>query len=223
MSLGHEVTPFCVTSAIGHFGKYALYYRSHAWLLSLGVQPSKIAAEIVKPYPGPMHLFLHDSIIDCNSIVGAQVPIAVGAAIGTGQAVVCSLGDGATTTGVFFEALNIAVLNNAPVLFVIEDNGMVINTPFSDVSAAPIEEKFRLFRIPILSLDASNPNDVLLAAKEQVCRLDSGPAALRVTTERVGAHALAFESSEPAQPDPSLVDFELLQSTINQCLAVMPS
>lgn len=221
MSLGHEVTPFCVTSAIGHSALYALYYRSHAWLLSLGVEPSKIVAEIVRAHPGPMHLFLHKSIIDCNSIVGAQLPIAVGAALGTGQTVVCALGDGATTTGIFFEALNIAALKRAPVLFVIEDNGVAIDTPLKEISIAPIEEKFRLFQIPILSLAASQPDDVLLAAREQVARSRSGPAALHVTTERGGAHAIAFENSEPTPYDPTLLELDVFRSTKAECLAVL--
>jgi pyruvate dehydrogenase E1 component alpha subunit len=220
-SLGHEVTPFCVTSAIGPAARYALYYRSHAWLIAIGIAPPRIAAEIARPRPGPMHLFLHESIIDCNSIVGAQIPIAVGAALGTGQTVACVLGDGATTTGVFFEALNIAVLKRAPVLFVIEDNGVAIDSPAQDISVAPVEEKFRLFRIPILSVAASQPGDVLAAACEQAARSRSGPAALCVTTERVGAHAIAFESSAPKPSDPTLVDSEICRSTEAECLAVL--
>lgn len=222
-SLGHEVVPFCVTRAVGPKVRYALYYRSHAWLLALGVAPMRIAAEIAQPRPGPMHLFLSDSIVDCNSIVGAQLPIALGAALGTRRTVVCVLGDGATTTGVFFEVLNIAALHRAPILFVIEDNGLAIDSLAREISAASIEEKFRLFGIPVLSTAASRPDDVLAAAREQASHASSGPAALRVTTERVGAHAIAFDSAAPPEPDPSLADPRVWRLTKAECLAVLTS
>ena len=61
------------------------------------------------------------------AIVGAHLPIALGAAWsaqyrGTEQVAVCFFGDGTTNIGAFHEALNLAAVWKAPVVFVCENN-----------------------------------------------------------------------------------------------------
>jgi 2-oxoisovalerate dehydrogenase E1 component len=51
------------------------------------------------------------------------------------EVVYCSSGEGATSQGVFFEALNSACMDKLPVIFHIEDNGWAISTPVEKQTA----------------------------------------------------------------------------------------
>lgn len=232
-SLGHELVPFCLTLAIGPASaRWALYYRSHAWLLAMGIEASEIAARIAYPGVfgssvgvGPMHLLLRNSIVDCNSIVAAQVPIAVGAAIAArdeGQICVCTIGDGATATGLFFEAMNVASLHRAPLLLVVEDNQVAIDSPYARISQATIQEKVRLFGIPVVARSANEPALVLEAAKDMCVVAHDGPVALCIRCERAGAHVMAFQTRCPADSyGASEVDIARMECTREECRAAL--
>jgi TPP-dependent pyruvate/acetoin dehydrogenase alpha subunit len=200
-SLGHEVPAWAVTRALAPTAaRWALYYRCHAWLLALGTSADAICAEILGEGPrqglgGSMHLLLHSAVVDCNSVVGAQLPIAVGAAFHArerGGRVVCVLGDGATNSGVFYEAINIASVHALPLLLVIEDNQLAIGTTYRSSCLATIPAKLATFGVPCASLDAASPEKVLEAAIVAVAALENGPRALHIRLERIGPHALAM-------------------------------
>lgn len=205
-SLGHETAAFCVTQIFSPYQTFwAFYYRSHAWLLALGVPLSEIVAEIVGApigrlhgRGGSMHLLLHPNVIDCNSIVGAQIPIAVGAAMANdarGLPTICVLGDGATNTGVFYEALNIASIYRAPILFVVEDNQVAMDCSYDHTSSTTIEAKFQLFSIPFFSTFACHGKSVLDAVKEASKLVTRGPVAVCVSGERIGAHVMSSQNT----------------------------
>ena len=72
-------------------------------------------------------------ILGANGIVGAGVPIAVGAALAfsmkkSRQIVVVFYGDGASNQGVVHEAMNMAAIWSLPVLFVCENNRYAVST-----------------------------------------------------------------------------------------------
>jgi pyruvate dehydrogenase E1 component alpha subunit len=77
---------------------------------------------------GSMHLIDREhGLLGTVPIVGATIPIAVGAALaakmdGRGDIAVAFFGDGATEEGVFHESMNLAAILNVPVLFVCENN-----------------------------------------------------------------------------------------------------
>ena len=77
---------------------------------------------------GSMHLAdAARGMLGSYAIIGAQLPIATGAAWsakhrGTDQVAVCFFGDGATNIGAFHEALNLAAVWKLPVVFVCENN-----------------------------------------------------------------------------------------------------
>lgn len=223
-SLGHEAAAFFVTSILpSDQALWALYYRCHAWLLALGVPISDIIEEILGKQQGKlggragsMHLLLHPNIIDCNSIVGAQVPIAVGASIanrGTGLCTVCVLGDGATNTGVFYEALNIAALYQAPILFVVEDNKVAMDIHYEQTSLATIQSKFHLFSIPFLSTSSEEINSVYENAKEAIISAQNGPTAFCVRNKRIGQHVV-FAQDPPFDSIFSIASSDKLRITI---------
>jgi pyruvate dehydrogenase E1 component alpha subunit len=148
-----------------------------------------------------MHLLLRPEIIDCNSIVAAQFPIAVGAALANRDTpVVCVAGDGATNTGAFFESLNVAARHSLPVLFVIEDNGVQITTPYQSTSNSSVREKGAAFRVPVAAIDEFDLEQADMVVKQSVLNLERGPALLHVNVKRCGAHMMSGVSEFEAPP-----------------------
>ena len=91
-----------------------------------------------------MHLTsVEHGVMGSYAIVGAHLPIALGAAWSaqyrkSGQVAVCFFGDGTTNIGAFHEALNLAAVWKAPVVFVCENNQYMEYTPIADVTAVRV-------------------------------------------------------------------------------------
>ncbi|HZK06382.1 MAG TPA: thiamine pyrophosphate-dependent dehydrogenase E1 component subunit alpha, partial [Actinomycetaceae bacterium] len=106
------------------------------------------------------------------------------------QAVVCYFGDGATSQGDSNEALIFAASNNAPVLFIVQNNHWAISVPSSVQSRVPIAQRADGFGIPRLRVDG---NDILASyaatryALEHIHN-DGGPFFLELVTYRMAAH-----------------------------------
>src|SRR5439155_13271992 len=91
---------------------------------------------------GSMHIADSETgNLGANAIVGAGIPIAVGAAFASqvldeGWVAVSFFGEGAVGEGVFHESLNLAALWSLPVIFVCENNHYAELSPQADVLAA---------------------------------------------------------------------------------------
>jgi TPP-dependent pyruvate/acetoin dehydrogenase alpha subunit len=110
-------------------------YRGHGEALALGMSVDAAMAELLgratggsRGLGGSMHLIDRSAgNIGANAIVGAGAPIAVGAALafklrGEPNVALTFMGDGATNIGTFHEALNMAAVWAAPVVFIITNN-----------------------------------------------------------------------------------------------------
>jgi TPP-dependent pyruvate/acetoin dehydrogenase alpha subunit len=119
-------------------------HRSHGHYLAKGGDLKAMMAEIYGKVTGcsqgkggSMHLIdLKAGFLGATPIVGATIPIAVGAALGISmkdekRVSIIFLGDGSTEEGVFHESLNYAVLKNLPVVFVCENNLYSVYSPLS--------------------------------------------------------------------------------------------
>ena len=90
---------------------------------------------------GSMHLRHNESgFLGSNAIVGGGVPLAAGAAYaekfaGTGNVVVCYIGDGAVNQGAFHEACNLAGLWSLPLIVFVENNRYAVATRVQDACA----------------------------------------------------------------------------------------
>jgi acetoin:2,6-dichlorophenolindophenol oxidoreductase subunit alpha len=183
-------------------------YRGHNHALVRGVPMGPILAELfgranglMGGKGGSMHITsAAHHMMGSYAIVGAHLPIALGAAWSaqyrkSGQVAVCFFGDGTTNIGAFHEALNMAAVWKAPVVFVCENNQYMEYTPIGAVTAVPRPAADRasaygLEPIVVDGNDAEAVHGVATAALERARRGD-GPSLIEALTYRHGGHSRA--------------------------------
>jgi pyruvate dehydrogenase E1 component alpha subunit len=134
------------------------------------------------------------------AIVGAHLPIALGAAWSaqyrkSGQVAVCFFGDGTTNIGAFHEALNMAAVWKAPVVFVCENNQYMEYTPIADVTAVarPAADRASAYGLEPIVVDGNDVDAVHEVARRAVdrARAGDGPSLIEALTYRHGGHSRA--------------------------------
>ena len=153
LASGHEAVAVGASFALRPDDYVFATYRGHHHAIARGATPEACLAELMqkatglcKGKGGSMHLtWAPGNMLGSYAIVGAHLPIAVGAAWsaqlrGTSQVAVAFFGDGATNIGAFHEALNLAQVWKLPVVFVCENNLYMEYTPIGSVTAAEILE-----------------------------------------------------------------------------------
>ena len=147
---------------------------------------------------GQMHLMdLSVGAMLANAIVGANIPIATGAALGfklsgSNRVAVSFFGDGATNTGAFHEGVNLASVKNAPVIFVCENNLYAASTHVSLTIRIPdIAKRAEAYGIPGLVVDGMDVLAVYQSTKDAVIRArqGDGPTFLECKTYRYSGHS----------------------------------
>ena len=101
-------------------------HRSHYHALLKGVPRDWLKNEILKGHSITINSAEHRFF--SSAIVGGILPIAVGVAL-SGATVWCFLGDMAAQTGIFHECLEYARHPGCNITFVVEDNGLSVETP----------------------------------------------------------------------------------------------
>jgi acetoin:2,6-dichlorophenolindophenol oxidoreductase subunit alpha len=148
---------------------------------------------------GTMHIARPDSgVMLSTGIVGAGPPVAVGLAMaaqrkGLDRVTVVTFGDGATNTGSFHEAANMAALWNLPVVFVCQNNQYAEMTPTDHtMKIKHVAERAQGYGMPGVSVDGNDPLAVLAALNEAVTRAKKGegPTLLECVTFRFKGHYL---------------------------------
>jgi pyruvate dehydrogenase E1 component alpha subunit len=183
-------------------------YRGHAHTLLRGADMARLMAELLGRGTGicggkggSMHLTdVTVGAMGSYAIVGAHLPIAVGAAWAahaqrSGQVAVAFFGDGATNIGAFHEALNMAAVWKLPVVFVCENNLYMEYTPISAVTAVPNPAADRaagygLEGIIVDGNDAEQVYEVAVGSIERA-RNGDGPSLIEAKTYRHGGHSRA--------------------------------
>jgi len=135
--------------------------------------------------------------------VGTHAPHAVGVALAfklrrQPRVAVCVVGDGATSKGDVYEAMNLAGVWQLPVVFVVNNNGWAISVPRAGQTACvTLAQKAIAAGIPGHQVDGNDVIAVLDGAREAVerARAGDGPSLLEALTYRLGDHTTVDDAS----------------------------
>lgn len=202
-SIGQEA---CAVGALTHARVSDVItstHRGHGHVLAKGLEPDRMMAELMGKATGANNgrggsMHVADprlGIFGANGIVGAGLPIAVGAAFaakerGDGDLVIAFFGDGAIATGAFHEAMNLAALWKLPIIFLCENNGFSEFSATADQHPVPISARaagYGMVSITLPGNDIETVSDGIASVFEQV-RAGNGPVFVEVETLRVHGH-----------------------------------
>ena len=131
-----------------------------------------------------------------TAVTGTQYLNAVGMARtvkadGRDEIVHVSSGDGATSEGEFFEALNWAHREKLPVIFLVQNNGFAISTRQHQQTAADIHRIARGFGMPAYHIDGTSFDSIYTQVPPVVdaVRAGEGPALIEASVVRIDPHS----------------------------------
>ncbi|MBI4019518.1 MAG: pyruvate dehydrogenase (acetyl-transferring) E1 component subunit alpha [Candidatus Aenigmarchaeota archaeon] len=178
-------------------------YRDAAAMLLKGM-PAKLIIQYFKGDERGMNIPKGVNIFPFAIPVSTQNPHAVGAAMaakmrGDKTVVMVFLGDGASSKGDFYEAMNFAGVFKAPVVFVCENNQYAISVPRSQQTAAEtIAQKAIACGFPGVQVDGNDIFAVYKAASDAVARArqGNGPSLIECMTYRLADHTTADDATK---------------------------
>jgi pyruvate dehydrogenase E1 component alpha subunit len=179
-------------------------YRGLHDLIGKGVPLEEIYGEMMgrtvgasRGKGGTMHIANPaKGVMLSTGIVGAGPPVAVGLAMAAtrkclDRVTVVSFGDGATNTGSFHEAANMAALWNLPIVFVCQNNLYAEMTPTSDtMKLEHVADRAAGYGMPGVRVDGNDPLVVTSALDDALrrARAGGGPTFLECVTFRFRGH-----------------------------------
>lgn len=170
-------------------------YREHAVALVRGIPPDELLAQWAgRTFCGwdpRRHQFFPYTLV-----LAAQTLHAVGYSIGNrlqglGDVVVVYIGDGATSEGDMSEAMNLAAVESASVLFICQNNGWAISKPAAEQMRTSVAERARGFGIESSLISGQDPELVYadcFRAIQQV-RTERAPYLLEIQVMRMHGHS----------------------------------
>ena len=135
--------------------------------------------------------------LGATGIVGANIPVATGAALacrmqGKDSVVLCFFGDGAANTGSFHESLNMAGVWKLPVVYICENNlyGMSVSVERA-CAVRDIASRASAYDMPGVVVDGMRVLEVKRAVGEAVARArrGEGPTLIEAKTYRYRGHS----------------------------------
>jgi pyruvate dehydrogenase E1 component alpha subunit len=202
---GQEAVAVGVCAALRRDDLMFSTHRPVGHLIAKGASLDAITAEIwgratgcAGGKGGQMHISdLDVGAMVANAIVGANIPIATGAAIafrlrGLDRVAVSFFGDGAANIGAFHEGLNLAAVRAAPVVFVCENNLYAASTPIgATMRIADVADRAAGYGMPGRVVDGMDVEAVFAAATEAVARArrGDGPTLIECKTYRYRGHS----------------------------------
>ena len=205
LCIGQEACSMGVATAMQPGDTVTCTYRGHGHALALGMPMKALMAEMMgkqsgccKGKGGSMHMTdASVGLLGANAIVGAQLPVAVGAALtyqvkGQPHVAISFFGDGATNIGTFHEALNMASVWKLPVVFCCENNrygeysAQHVTTPVADLAV-----RAQGYGMPGLVVDGQDIETVHAEMTGALTRArrGEGPTLIEFKTYRYRGHS----------------------------------
>jgi TPP-dependent pyruvate/acetoin dehydrogenase alpha subunit len=199
--IGQEANAVGVLDHIREGDSVFSNHRCHGHFLAYGGDMRGLFAELMGKATGicggrggSQHI--HWRRFYSNGVLGSAVPVATGMGLagrlrGDDDIVVVFMGDGAMGEGVIYEALNMAALWQAPVLYVVENNRIAQTTPIELAMAGSITGRFEGFGVPTLAIASCDVDEISLAASKAIAEVRDGgtPQALVIDTNRFAPHS----------------------------------
>ncbi|MDR9374674.1 MAG: pyruvate dehydrogenase (acetyl-transferring) E1 component subunit alpha [Schleiferiaceae bacterium] len=193
--------------AIEDKDRFITAYRNHVQPIGRGVAPEKVMAELMGRITGTsngnggsMHMFSKEhNFYGGHGIVGGQIPLGAGLAyadkyLGNDSITLCFMGDGAVRQGAFHETMNLAMLWNLPVVFIVENNGYAMGTSVERTANHTDIYKLGLgYEMPCEAVDGMDPSKFYPVIQEAVDRArdGKGPTLLEARTYRYKGHSMS--------------------------------
>lgn len=206
-SRGQEALYTALGQAMADDDVLCPYYREHATFLWRGMP----AWQILQYWGGDERAmaFSHrpQDLPICVPI-GSQCPHGVGVALALKiqkkpHVAVISLGDGATSTGDFYESINMAGLKKLPVTFIINNNRLAISTPLNEQTANPnLADKASLMGIKVYRVDGCDIIASHHVIQQALHEARTGqPTLVEAMTYRLCDHTTADDASRYLDED----------------------
>lgn len=230
-SLGQEAVSVGTAYALEKRDWMAPMIRNIGSLLVKGVPPRDIFTQHMARYTSPTkgkdgtsHFGdlknLH--IVSPISMLGDLIPVMTGVAMAgryLGQKIVAMtwIGDGGSSTGAFHEGLNLAAVQRAPLVLVLENNQWAYSTPVSrQVPLRDLADRARAYGVHSAIVDGNDVAAVYQTAKAAVdrCRAGQGPVLIEAKTMRMRGHA----QHDPAEYVPQgMFEYWKARDPIERC------
>lgn len=192
---GQEAAQVGSALAVGSAPTVFPSYREHAVALLRGVAPDELVAQWAgRTFCGwdPHRL----RFFPYTLVLAAQTLHAVGYSIGRrlrgkDDFVVVYIGDGATSEGDMSEAMNLAAVESASVLFVCQNNGWAISKPAREQMRTSLAERARGFGIESALIAGQDPETVYATCSRAAdhVRGERAPYLVEIQVGRIHGHS----------------------------------
>ena len=202
--VGEEAVAAGVCAVLNRDDYITSTHRGHGHCIAKGADLGKLMAELYgresglsKGRGGSMHIYAKEiGILGTCGIVAGAIPLSLGAALHaklTNKRSVCAcfFGDGAANNGTFHESINLAAVQDLPVIFVCENNLYATETAVHKATRTKdFAERAKGYGIPGAVVDGNDVLDVLEHADCAVtrARTGKGPTLLECKTYRHFGH-----------------------------------
>jgi len=205
-SFGQEAISVGTAYALGPGDWIAPMIRNIGALLVRGFKPRDILTQHMARYTSPTlgkdgtsHFgdLKSRHVVSPISMLGDLIPVMTGIAMAgryLGQKIVTMtwIGDGGTSTGVFHEGLNLAAVQKAPLVLIVENNQWAYSTPVErQVPLRDLADRAKAYGIESAIVDGNDAVAVERTTREAVAhaRAGNGPVLIEAKTMRMRGHA----------------------------------
>jgi 2-oxoisovalerate dehydrogenase E1 component alpha subunit len=182
------------------------YYRDLAMLIAMGMSPAEfiksLMGKVGEPTSGARQMPSHFSLRRANVLshsapVATQSPHASGIGLGIkldggDEVVLTTIGEGSTSQGEWYEAVNFAAIHNLPVIFLVENNHYAISVPQEkQMAVSSAADKACGLGLPGIEVDGTQLFEVYDAVAEAVAnaRQGKGPTVIEAKMYRLTPHS----------------------------------